>query len=299
VNNGKFGERWVKMPAAFGLDVVEIRIPWGEAVQPDRMLEVLKENPDAKAVYVVHSETSTGAATDVRELARVIREHSSALIVVDGITAIGALEFRLDQWGIDACVTGSQKGLMIPPGLAFVALGERARAALTKATMPRFYLSLQKALDAHRKNDTPWTPAVSLVVGVDEALRLIREEGIENVWARHERLASALRAGITAIGLRAFSAQPSNAVTAVWVPEGVDWKQFNRHLKVENGITIAGGQDEFSGRIFRVSHLGYYDDLDMVTVMSAIERSLAKQGFGFSAGAGVAAVHNSLLERMK
>ena len=298
VNNGKFGERWVKMPAALGLSVAEIKIPWGASAHPDQILDALKANPDAKGVYIVHSETSTGAATDVREIARIIREHSSALIVIDGITAIGALEFRLDQWGIDACVTGSQKGLMIPPGLAFVALGRRAREAMAKATMPRYYLSLQKALDSHRKNDTPWTPAVSLVVGVDAALQMLREEGIENVWARHERLARALRAGVAAIGLKLFAEQPSNAVTAVWVPEGADWKQFNRHLKLNNGITIAGGQDEFTGRVFRVSHLGYYDDLDMVTVMSALERSFLKQGFRLSAGSGVAAVHNSLLESM-
>jgi aspartate aminotransferase-like enzyme len=229
-------------------------------------------------------------------MARIIRKESSALIVIDGITAIGALEFRLDQWGIDACVTGSQKGLMIPPGLAFVALGERARAAMEAATMPRFYFSLQKALESHRKNDTPWTPAVSLVIGVDAALEMIREEGIENVWARHARLARGLRAGLTAAGLRLFAAQPSNAVTAVGVPEGVDWKQFNRNLKIDNGITIAGGQDEFTGKIFRVSHLGYYDDLDMVSVMAAIERSLVSQKFSFARGSGVAAVHKSLLE---
>ncbi len=296
VNNGKFGERWVKMPAAFGLHVAEIKVPWGQAVQPDQMLEALKQNPDAKAVYIVHSETSTGAAADVKELARVIREHSNALIVIDGITAIGALEFSLDQWGVDVCVTGSQKGLMIPPGLAFVALGERARTALTKSRMPRFYLSLQKALQSHEKNDTPWTPAVSLVIGVDMALTMIREEGIENVWARHERLARGLRSGIKAIGLKLFADPPSNAVTAVWVPEGVDWKQFNKHLKTENGITIAGGQDAFSGKIFRVSHLGYYDDLDMVSVISAIERSLSRVGFSFSPGEAVSAVHKSLLQ---
>ncbi len=298
VNSGKFGERWVKMPGVLGLRVAEIRIPWGQSVQPDQMLEALKQNPDAKGVYLVHSETSTGAAADVREIARVVREHSSALVVVDGITAIGALEFHLDQWGIDACVTGSQKGLMIPPGLAFVALGERAREAMTKSTMPRFYLSLQKALQSHAKNDTPWTPAVSLVIGVDQALQMIKEEGIENVWARHGRLARGLRAGVSAIGLRLFADCPSNAVTPVWVPEGVDWKQFNRNLKIENGITIAGGQDEFAGRIFRVSHLGYYDELDMVSVVSAIERSLHKAGFSFPVGAGVAAAHKSLLEDM-
>jgi aspartate aminotransferase-like enzyme len=295
VNGGKFGERWVKLPRTFGLNAVEIRIPWGTAVTEEQLVATLKQHPSAKAVYLTHSETSTGTATDVRRMAEVIRSTSDALVCVDGITAIGAHEFRFDAWGIDVCVTGSQKGLMIPPGLAFVAVSERARAAMATATLPAFYLDLRRAITSWEKNDTPWTPAISLLIGADAALQMIRAEGVEAIWKRHERMALALRAGILAMGLKLFSASPSYAVTPVWLPAGVEWKVFNRALKIDNGITIAGGQDEYTGKIFRVSHLGYYDDLDMITVAAAIERSLLSAGFRLEAGAGITAVHRALL----
>jgi len=294
VNGGKFGERWVKMPQAFGLNVVEVKVPWGTAVQGRQLIDALKKNPDAKAVYFVHSETSTGTATDVKEMARVIRETSNALVCVDGITAIGAHEMRFDAWGIDVCVTGSQKGLMIPPGLAFVALSQRAIDMMQTSKLPKFYFDLRKALKSYENDDTPWTPAVSLIIGVDAALEMIKGEGIENVWKRHQRLATALRAGVGAIGLKLFSNSPSFAVTPVWLPHGMDWKAFNKTLKVDNGITIAGGQDEYAGKIFRVSHLGYYDDLDMVSFMAALERTLAIHNHKFTLGSGLTALQKVL-----
>jgi len=290
VNGGKFGERWVKMPKAYGLKVHEVTVEWGKAPTAGQIREALTAAPDAKAVYLTHSETSTGTATDVKTLARVIREASDALVCVDGITAVGAHELRFDAWGIDVCVTGSQKGLMIPPGLAFVALSERAIRSTETSTLPKFYFDLRKALKSYQDNDTPWTPAVSLIIGVDRALAMIRAEGIENVWKRHERLAMAVRSGIRALGLRLFSDSPSYAVTPVWLPQGVDWKQFNSTLKKSYGITVAGGQDAFAGKIFRVSHLGYYDELDMVAVIAALESTLRDCGYAFQAGAGVAAV---------
>ncbi len=290
VNGGKFGERWVKMPRAFGLNAVEIKLEWGKAPTADQILSELRKHPEAKAVYLTHSETSTGTATDVKTLARVIRENSNALVCVDGITAVGAHELRFDEWGIDACVTGSQKGLMIPPGLAFVALSQRAISAMEHSTLPKFYFDLRKAVKSYEKNDTPFTPAVSLVIGVDAALEMIRAEGIENVWKRHERLATAIRAGVSALGLKLFSNSPSYAVTPVWVPEGVEWKTFNKILKTKYGITIAGGQDDYAGKIFRISHLGYYDEMDMVTMMTALEMTLRESGYKFDAGIGVQAV---------
>jgi aspartate aminotransferase-like enzyme len=295
VNGGKFGERWVQMPRRFGLNAVEIAVPWGSAVAPEEVARALREHPEAKAVYLTHSETSTGSATDIRAVAQAVREVSSALICVDGITAIGAHEFRFDAWGIDVCVTGSQKGLMIPPGLAFVALSERALGAMERATIPSFYLDLRRYLASYRKNDTPWTPAISLIMGLDEALAMIRDEGIENIWARHRRLALGLRAGVAALGLKLFSNAPSFAVTPVWLPDGVDWNAFSKALKVENGVTIAGGQGEYAGRIFRISHLGYYDDLDMVTAIAALERALSACNVPVDVGAGVAATQRELL----
>lgn len=296
-NGGKFGERWVKMPKVYGLKVVEIKVEWGKAPTGEQILNALKENPSAKAVYLTHSETSTGAATDVQALAKLINDNSNALVCVDGITAVGAHEMRFDEWGIDACVTGSQKGLMIPPGLAFVALSKKAIEAMNSSTMPKFYFDLKKAVKSYESNDTPFTPAVSLVIGVDAALQRIVEEGIENVWARHKRLANAIRAGVVAAGLKLFSEFPSFAVTPVWVPEGIEWKSFNKILKGKYGITIAGGQDNYSGKIFRISHLGYYDELDMITMIGALELTLQECGYKFDLGSGVKGVLQSLASK--
>ncbi|HTK81540.1 MAG TPA: alanine--glyoxylate aminotransferase family protein [Bacteroidota bacterium] len=295
VNGGKFGERWVKMPITFGLNVTEIKVEWGKAPTAAQLQEALNKTPGAKAVYLTHSETSTGTCTDVRSLSKVIRDHSSALVCVDGITAIGAHEMRFDEWGIDVCVTGSQKGLMIPPGLAFVALSKRAVAAMQSSKMPKFYFDLKKALASYEKNDTPWTPAASLIIGVDTALEMIRAETVEHVWKRHERMANAIRQGVVALGLRLFSEHPSFAVTPVWLPETVDWKLFNKTLKNDYGITVAGGQDDYTGKIFRISHLGYYDEFDMVSVIAAIERALHDCKWKFEPGAGVKAVQTYFL----
>ncbi len=295
VNGGKFGERWVEMPKVFGLKVIEVKVEWGASPTAAHITEALHAHPDAAAVYLTQSETSTGAATDIRELARVIREASTALVCVDAITGIGAHEMRFDEWGIDACVSGSQKGLMIPPGLAFVALSQRAIARIKKSAMPKFYLDLGKALASYENNDTPWTPAASLIIGADRALAMIRAEGIENIWRRHERMAYACRAGITALGLRLFAAAPSYAVTPVWLPEGIAWKTFNEVLKNRYGVTVAGGQGEYAGKIFRISHLGYYDEIDIVGVVAAIERTLSDCGWDVNPGAGVKAVQEVFL----
>ncbi len=289
VNGGKFGERWVQLPATFGINVVEIKVEWGLAPTAAQITTALQQHPGAKAVYLTQSETSTGTATDVCMLARIIQENSSALVCVDAITGIGAHELRFDQWGIDVCVTGSQKGLMIPPGLAFVALSRRAISMMRSSTLPKFYLDLTKALKAYEKNDTPWTPAASLIIGLDNALEMLREEGIENIWARHARLAHACRSGVKAVGLRLFSDQPSYAVTPIWLPDGIEWRKFNASLKQKYGITVAGGQEQYAGKIFRISHLGYYDDLDILTCIGGIERALHDCGWRFTPGAGVKA----------
>ncbi len=284
------------MPKAYGLNVVEIKVEWGKAPTAQQILEALRAHPNAKGVYLTHSETSTGTATDVKTLSALIRENSKALVCVDGITAVGAHELRFDEWGLNVCVTGSQKGLMIPPGLAFVALSQRAIAAMETSTLPKFYFDLRKALKSYEKNDTPWTPAVSLVIGVDSALEMLKAEGIENIWRRHERLATAIRAGVAAIGLKLFSEFPSFAVTPVWLPEGMDWKVFNKTLKSKYGITIAGGQDDYAGKIFRISHLGYYDELDMVTMIGALELTLKECGYKCELGKGVQAVLHSFAQ---
>ncbi len=296
VNAGKFGERWSELVRVFTGNCVEEKVAWGSALQPERLAELLQENPDVKGVCLTHSETSTGTATDIKRLSELIREKSDALILVDGITAVGAHEFLFDEWGVDICITGSQKGLMMPPGLALVAISARAQDVIKgKSGIPQYYLSLKKALKAHAGDDTPFTPAVSLVIGLDEALQMIKSEGIENIWARHESLANACRQGCNALGMKLFSNSPSFAVTPVWLPDGVKWSAFNKALKQSNGITVAAGQDEYKDKIFRISHLGFYDELDMLTVIGGIERALKEIDFTFEIGAGVSAVQKAFL----
>ena len=290
LNGGKFGARWVEMARAFGLDVVEIRTPWGEAADPVAVAGALRSHTRVRGVYVTHCETSTGTALDVKEIARVVRENSDALVCVDGISSVGALELRCGAWGVDVCVTGSQKGLMIPPGLAFVSFGERAARAASRSKMPKYYFDLGSALRAQEeKGDTSWTPAIALVRGADASLAMIREEGMEHIWLRHERLAGGLRAAVAALGLTLFSSSPSNSVTAVRLPAGVEWKDLAGALRRGSGVTFAGGQGEQAGRIFRVGHLGYIDEPGILTAVAALERALQACGVAVDGGAGIRA----------
>jgi aspartate aminotransferase-like enzyme len=295
VNGGKFGERWGELLKAYGVKAVEVKVEWGTAATPDDVRTALQTNPDARAVYLTHSETSTGAASDIKSIAEVVRSQSDAMIVVDGITAVGAMELRMDAWGIDVVVTGSQKGLMIPPGLAFIAVSDRAWKRVEMSTLPKYYFSLLAARKAMAGNDTPWTPAITLMIGVEAALAMIRGEGIENVWARHDRLAGSIRAAVSALGLKLLSKSPSNALTAVFIPESVDAEKFNTVLKQTYGITVAGGQGHLTGKIFRISHLGYYDELDMIAMVSALEMALHDAGYTFEPGVALQAAQKVFL----
>lgn len=295
VNGGKFGERWGEIAAVHGITAHEIHVAWGSAVTTERVREALQQHPETNAVMLTHSETSTGVFTDVYAINAVVKEHSHAMTVVDGITSVGAHPLRFDEWGLDCVVTGSQKGLMIPPGLAFICLSERAWSAVERSTTPRFYFDLVTARKSRRDHDTPWTPALQLVIGLDEALAMMRAEGMEAIWERHERLARAVRAGCTALGLRLFGNSPSHAVTAVWLPDGVDGKKFLATLKNVYGLTTAGGQGDVKGKIFRISHLGYYDDADVGALFTCIEHALADTGYPFTRGAGIGAAITQLI----
>lgn len=295
VNGGKFGERWGQMIKTFGGIPIEVKKEWGEPPSVDEIIDLVKKDPDVKAIYLTHSETSSGTVTNVREIAKAVHEISDALIVVDGITSVGAIELKMDEWDLDIVLTGSQKGLMIPPGLSFIAVSERAWRKINETENRVFYFSLKKAQKALESGDTPWTPAITLVIGANEALKLIKEEGLENVWKRHHRLAEGIRIGVKALGLKLMSKNPSNAITAVFIPEGIEFKKFNDALKYEFGITVAGGQEQYKGKLFRISHLGYYDELDMITMISALEFALKKAGYNFQAASGVNAIQNYFL----
>ena len=296
VNGGKFGERWTKIGQAYGVRVHEIKVPWGTAVSPDAVRAALEAHPNAKALYLQASETSTCVQHPVEAIAKLTRERST-LLVVDGITAVGVIDLPMDRLGIDVLVTGSQKALMLPPGLAFVALSERAWKATETARLPRFYFDFKRERKGVAEKSTAWTPAISLIQGLRVALQMMRAEGWPAVHARHDRLARATRAGTTALGLRLLSPEaPSPAATAVWLPDGVDGSALFRYLRDRMGVTFAGGQDQLKGKIIRLAHLGYVDAFDVVTGVAALELALHRFGAGVDLGRGVGAAERILAE---
>jgi aspartate aminotransferase-like enzyme len=287
VNGGKFGERWTKICTAYGVQVQEIKVAWGESVNVAEVEAALKADPAVKAVFVQASETSTGVAHDVQGIAALTRDRET-LTVVDAITALGVVNLPMDAWGIDVLVSGSQKGYMLPPGLAFVGISEKAWRFNPSARCPRFYFDFAKEKKALAGNQTAFTPAVSLIVGLKEVLRMLREEGLEHLFARHARLARATREGMQAAGLSLFpTGTPSTAVTAVNAPDGIDGQDIYKTLRSKYGITAAGGQDHLKGKIFRIAHLGYADTFDTITAVAATEMAIASLGGKVNLGAGV------------
>ncbi len=290
IEGGKFGERWTEICRAYGMNTEVLSVEWGRSVDLGEVKSRLEKGRH-RAVFVQASETSTGAKHDVEGLARAAREVSpETLVAVDAITALGVYDLRPSEWGLDAVVTGSQKAMMLPPGLAFVWLSERAWAAAEKARSPRYYFDLLIERKSQRKSTTAWTPAISLVAGLKVALGMMREEGLENIFERHARLARGVRAAMGALGLEIFPADlMSEAVTAVRVPEGIDGKAIPRKMQNEQGVTIAGGQSGLSGKIFRIGHLGYVDESDMLVAVGGVEATLADLGYSLEKGAGLTA----------
>jgi aspartate aminotransferase-like enzyme len=295
VNGGKFGERWLKLSATFGLKPVEIRVEWGRAVRADQIAQALDEHPKARGVLSQASETSTTAVHPVEEIAAVTRDRD-ALLVVDGITAVGVYEIPMDRWGIDVLITGSQKALMLPPGLALVALSKRTWRRAEKTAQPRYYFDLLRERTSQAKNTTAYTPAISMVVGLREALAMMQEEGFPQVFARHARLAQATRAASQALGLRLMAPDnPSPAVTGVYVPDAVDGSQLFAFLRDQMRVVFAGGQDHLKGKIIRIAHLGYMDVFDIISAIAAFEMGLRHFGHAVELGRGVGAAESELL----
>ncbi len=296
VNGGKFGERWGKISEAFGLDVKWLNVEWGKAVEVEAVKELLDREGDVKGVLVQASETSTTVAHPVKELAELTRDRD-CILVVDGITGVGVFPIPMDEWGIDVLVAGSQKAFMLPPGLAFIALSKKAWAFAETSRLPRFYFDLKKERKSLEKHTTAYTPAVSLIIGLREVLRMMRETGLERIYERNARLARATREAMKALGLRLLAPEsPSNAATGVWLPDGIDGGAFTKALRDEFGVTVAGGQDQLKGKIFRISHMGYIDTFDIIVAISAVEMGLKKFGYPVSLGAGVARAQEILLE---
>jgi aspartate aminotransferase-like enzyme len=277
---GAFGERFAAIAQAYGAEVVRLEYEWGRAADPDDVRRVLSRDPRIKAVLVTHNETSTGVTNPLKALAAVVREHER-LLLVDAVSSLGAIPLETDAWGLDVVVTGSQKGWMVPPGLAFVSVSQRAWEAYREAKMPRFYLDLGRHKEALERGQTPWTPALSVLFGLDVALEMMEAEGLENIFARHARIGEMTRQGVKALGLRLLADEryASNTVTAVVVPDGVDERALRRLLEDEYGVVLAGGQGKLSGKIFRIGHLGWVTEEDIRDTLDSLAQALPRVGY--------------------
>ena len=295
IRSGKFGERWSEICSAYGVDVIPIDVEWGNSIAPEIVEEQLNSNPEIKAVYSTLCETSTGALHDIKTLAQ-ITQSTPTLLVVDAVSALGADDLQMDNWGIDVVVSCSQKGLMTPPGLAFVAINSRGWDAVKNSNLPKYYFDFRKAHKSGLEGSVPYTPAITLLTALQCALNRIYEEGIHNTIARHQQMACATRSAIKAIGLPLFASSPANTLTSIRLPNEVDGKAFVKMMREEYGITYAGGQGELSGKIVRIAHLGWMNENDVIVAISAFERGLAKIGYDFAFGAGVTAAQQVFTE---
>ncbi|MGD0072960.1 MAG: alanine--glyoxylate aminotransferase family protein [Candidatus Binataceae bacterium] len=295
VNGGKFGERWGKILASHGMAGHEIKVEWGRAVRPEQVEDAIRAHPEARAVLLQASETSTTAVHPVDKIGAITRKRDTMLIV-DGVTSVGVFEQKMDEWGIDALVTGSQKALMLPPGLAMIALSKRAWERANKLPTPRFYFDLRRELKAQREeHTTAYTPAVSLILGLNKSLEMIEAETLPAVYARHRVMAEATRAAAPALGLRLLAPDnPAPGVTGILTPEGLDGGKLVKYMRDDLGVTIQGGQDQMKGKLARFGHMGYLSPFDMIVAITAFELALKRGGYSVKLGAGVTAVEERI-----
>ena len=297
-DNGKFGERWVKVARAYGLDVEVIKAEWGQPLDTEAFRCALEADTakQIRAVILTHSETSTGVINDLQTICGHVKAHGTALTIADCVTSLGATNVPMDAWGIDVVASGSQKGYMLPPGLSFVAMSDRAWEAYDRSDLPKFYLDLGPYRKTAAKNSNPFTPAVNLYFGLEAALEMMQSEGLEAIFTRHSRHRAAAQAGMKAIGMPLFAAEGhgSPAITAV-APEGIDAELLRKTVKERFDILLAGGQDHLKGKVFRIGHLGFVCDRDVLTAVSAIEATLQSLGLHQGKmGSGVAAAAEAL-----
>lgn len=296
IDSGKFGERWWKICQVYGLKYDIIKVEWGQAVDVKVVEQKLKEK-EYRVVLATASETSTGVAHPIQQIAKLVSERPGTALVVDAITALGVVNIPTDDWKIDVLVTGSQKALMLPPGLAFASVSPKAIKFCEESDVPKFYFDFKRELKSIKENTTAWTPGVSLIIGLQEVLRLLKAEGLEKLFKRHELLAKSCREGMKAMGLKLYAPEsPSTAVTAVYSPEGMDAGKIVKTLKNKFSMTIAGGQDQAKGKIFRIGHLGYYDPMDILNALAAVECALIEHGHKVQPGVGVGAALKVLME---
>ena len=293
VRGGKFGERFGEIAKAYGVEPINIDVEWGTAPKPEAIREALEKNPGVKAVYTTLCETSTATVYNIKAIGEIVR-NTNVLLVTDVISGLGADDFQNDAWGVDIAVGGSQKGLMIPPGLAFCTVSPKAWKAVETSKLPKFYFNFKKYKKAYIDTDTPFTSAITLAIALKKAVNIINDKGIDNVIADHKKMGIALRDAAKALGLGIFSKSPSDAVTAILSPEGINADDIIKLLKTEYGVTFAGGQEQLKGKVFRVAHMGGIDEEHMTESIKALEAALAKLGYKFKAGAGIEAAKKIL-----
>jgi len=296
IQGGKFGERWTEICKSYGINTEVIDVQWGKAVDPKEIEKRLKANPKIKAVFATLCETSTGVTNDIEAIGAVVRGTAAAL-VVDAISGLGAIDLKTDAWSVDVCVSGSQKGLMLPPGLAFLSTSEKAWALVLESKCPKYYFDLKEAKSALDKTDTAYTPAISLVMALNESLKMMRQDGMVNIFSRHKKMADAVRSAMKALGLELFApTAASDVVTSVKVPAGVDGEKLVKTMRDTFGVTIAGGQSELKGKVFRIAHMGYIEEFDIIVGIACLEKVLAQMGYKFSLGAGLKAAQEVFLK---
>jgi aspartate aminotransferase-like enzyme len=296
IQGGKFGERWTQLCQAYGVHAEVLDVEWGKGVDPKEIKKRLEANPKIKVVLATLCETSTGVVNDIKSIGLILKD-TPAVLVVDAISGLGAIDLKTDDWFCDCVVCGSQKGLMLPPGLGFISVSSKAWKLVEAAKSPRYYFDLKAAKKALDKTDTPFTPAITLIMALNEALKMIREDGLEGIFSRHHKMAEATRAAVKALGLELFApGAPSDVVTAVKVPQGIDGEKLVKTMRDTFGVTIAGGQSEMKGRLFRIAHMGYIEEFDIILGISCLEKVLHQLGHKFQLGAGVKAAEEIFLK---
>jgi aspartate aminotransferase-like enzyme len=288
VQGGKFGERWGEVCDAYGIENIKMDVEWGHGADPSVIEKALTDDPTIGTVVVVHCETSTAAASNIEAIAKVVAK-TPAVFIVDAISSAAAMPIKVDEWGIDIVCTGSQKAMMLPPGLAFAVVSEKAWKIIEANKPKAFYFDYRAYRKAIKNIDTPYTSALTLVKGLNKALEMVKAEGIENVWTRVAKLASASRSAFEAMGLKVYAADPADSVTAFWIPEGVDEGAFRKTLRAKYGVHLAAGQGKIKGKVVRINHMGYVDMVDTIGALAAIEAILLQMGHKMTPGAGIAA----------
>ena len=296
IEGGKFGERWTELNKVYGAEINLVKVEWGTAIAPSKVREILSQDSNIKAVYCTHCETSTAVATNIKSLGQVVR-NTNAILVVDAISSLGTLELRTDDWGLDIVVSGSQKGLMLPPGLGLLSVSPKAWCYVQSCNAPRYYFDLRLAKKALADTDTPFTPAIDIIIALNQVLKEIEKEGLDKILARNKKLAYATREAMKAMGLEIYAKDFSDSVTAVKVPEGIDGEKLVKTMRDVDGVTMAGGQSQLKGKVFRIAQMGYITESDLKIGINTLEENLAKMGYKFEKGIGVKTFEQKLREK--